>query len=295
MRPSAKPAPRDMGELFAGEEARGHSHRSSSPTKIDGRSVKGGASKNLTENRLFDDNDQSRSPERKKKTFNEKYEHFDFGDGEDAPKEARPPSGKRSSKAQNHFSFEDFHTPPKINEKFRPDHERHWGAGVDEVSPSRASHRSKDATGAEKAQDDPMFSVRRPIVHAARKDADQHFKMSDTSPGVGPKPPLSTGMNVDGVRRGEEFDTHHKFNNSPGASNNNENQAPTRPRGDMDQHWTHEDSPSKKSEYYKTAGDGMGARKGGNERRVAENDQKIYKTMGDCMGGRKGSGRLWGM
>ena len=132
-RPSAKPAPRDMGELFTNEEAARRHDRSSSPTKIDGRSVKAGASKKLPENRLFGGNDQSKSPERRKKTFNEKYEHFDFGDGEDAPKDARPASGKRGSKAQGHFSFEDFHTPPKVNEKLRRDDERHWGAGVDEV------------------------------------------------------------------------------------------------------------------------------------------------------------------
>lgn len=133
-RPSAKPAPRDMNELFAGEESLNHRHRDSSPTKIDGRSVKAGASKKLTENRLFDENDDPHSPERRKKTFNEKYEHFDFGDGEDAPKDVRPPSGKRASRAPDHFSFEDFHTPPKVNEKFRPDSRRQWGADVDEVS-----------------------------------------------------------------------------------------------------------------------------------------------------------------
>lgn len=130
-RASAKPAPRDYGELFAGDETPSAAHRSQSPTKIEGRSVKSGAGKNFGGNRIFDENvpfEESRSPERKK-TYNEKYEHFDFGDGEDAP-QGRPKSGRAGGKQQSHFSFEDFATPPKVTEKNKPDFERHWGAEV---------------------------------------------------------------------------------------------------------------------------------------------------------------------
>ena len=143
-------------------------------------------------------------------------------------------------------------------------------------------------------KDDPEFSVRRPVVHAARKDADQHFRMSDTSPGVGPNPPLSTITNVDGPRRVQDFSNKHKFSGSPDPDNTYDENAPTGPRGDIDRHWKNSDSPSRKADGYKTAGDGMGARKGGENRTVAENDKKIYNTAGDGMGGRKGAGRLWG-
>lgn len=136
---SAKPGPRDLGELFVGEEsassAAAASVRSPSPHKSDGTILKAGAGKNFNANRLFDEQTNAntpRSPERKK-TYGQKYEHFAFGDGEDAPKENRPISKQGKSQHKPTFSFEDFTTPPKHIEKMRPDYERHWGAGVDEV------------------------------------------------------------------------------------------------------------------------------------------------------------------
>lgn len=133
---SAKPAERDYGELFTNEEsaaALAITARSKSPHKTDGTILKAGAGKHHTGNRLFDqdEDDVPRSPERKK-TYNQKYEHFTFGDGEDAPtKENRPLSSK--NKSGTTFSFEDFATPPKHNEKSKIDFERHWGADVDDV------------------------------------------------------------------------------------------------------------------------------------------------------------------
>lgn len=135
---SAKPAERDYGELFTNEEsaaALAISARSKSPHKTDGTILKAGAGKHHTGNRLFDEgeNDMPKSPERKK-TYNQKYEHFTFGDGEDAPtKENRPLSSKNKSQHDTTFSFEDFATPPKHVEKPKVDFERHWGAGVDDV------------------------------------------------------------------------------------------------------------------------------------------------------------------
>lgn len=136
-RASAKPAPRDYGDLFVGEDsAQGspNAKRSSSPSKIDGRTVKANAGKKFTANRLFDENvpmDAPPSPE-KKKTYGQKYDHFAFGDGEEAV-HARHTSKSGSNKSHGHFNFEDFSTPLKIKEKHRPDQERHWGAGIDQV------------------------------------------------------------------------------------------------------------------------------------------------------------------
>lgn len=135
---SAKPGPRDLGELFVGEEtpkAAESTIRSPSPHKSDGTILKSGAGKNFYGNRLFDEQTEStppRSPERKK-TYGQKYEHFAFGDGEDVPKENRPISNMGKPQNATTFSFEDFTTPPKHVEKSRPDYDRHWGAGVDEV------------------------------------------------------------------------------------------------------------------------------------------------------------------
>ena len=133
-RASAKPAPRAYNELFANGESpsagSGSKVRSPSPSKVDGVVLKSGAGKHYTGNRLFNDSEEStapRSPERKK-TYTQKYQHFTFGNGEDVPENSRPTTGGRGSKAQPTFSFEDFATPPKYQQKPRPDDERHWGA-----------------------------------------------------------------------------------------------------------------------------------------------------------------------
>lgn len=133
-RTSAKPVPRDYSELFTADEPVASTKRSTSPSKIDGRNVKVNAGKNYSENRLFDENtpiEPPASPE-KKRTYGQKYDHFAFGDGEEA--QTRERGASKSSKAASHFSFEDFATPPKANEKpTRPSQSRNWGAGIDEV------------------------------------------------------------------------------------------------------------------------------------------------------------------
>ena len=93
--------------------------RSPSPNKGEG---KAGAGKHHQNNRLFDgDRDEApaetRSPERKK-TYGGKYDHFTFGDEEVA-------------------------VPRKGGEKGRRDDERHWGAGVQDVSLSPISFHSR--------------------------------------------------------------------------------------------------------------------------------------------------------
>jgi hypothetical protein len=136
---SAKPAPREYGELFTNEDSAAAltiTGRTSSPHKTDGTILKAGAGKHYAGNRLFDEDegmDRSKSPERKK-TYNGKYEHFTFGDGEDAPTKENRPFSKGPGQHNATFSFEDFATPPKHVEKPRRDDERHWGADVYEVS-----------------------------------------------------------------------------------------------------------------------------------------------------------------
>lgn len=131
-RESAKPAPREYTELFANGEAptpNAGNVRSPSPSK-EGVILKAGAGKYHTGNRLFEEDENSRqpSPERKK-TYSQKYQHFDFGDGEDA-QPARPSNSSRGHKHQPTFSFEDFATPLKPGNKVRPDDVRHWGGEV---------------------------------------------------------------------------------------------------------------------------------------------------------------------
>jgi hypothetical protein len=150
-RDSSKPAPRDYGELFVGEES-ARNYRSDSPAKIDGRSVKTGAGKHVTGNRLFDEDDQDAlSPPQGKKTYQQKYDHFAFGNGEDA-KAKQPDSSRSNRKSQATFSFEDFATPPKVVEKNKPDFDRHWGADYEDeradtkenTRPTRQPARNED-------------------------------------------------------------------------------------------------------------------------------------------------------
>lgn len=137
-RASARPAPRNYGDLFVGDETEKspESKRSSSPSKVDGRTVKANAGKKFTANRLFDENelpDPAASPERKK-TYGQKYDHFAFGDGEEAVHNRHASKSGSSNKSVSHFNFEDFSTPLKVKEKHRPDQQRHWGTGIDQVS-----------------------------------------------------------------------------------------------------------------------------------------------------------------
>lgn len=129
---SAKPTPRDYGDLFAGEETK-PAPRSASPSKADGIILKAGAGKNFSGNRLFDENTEPRqaSPERKK-VYDQKYDHFAFGDGEDAPVQKERPNTSRSNN-DSHFEFGDFATPQAHKEVHRPSDERHWGTGITEV------------------------------------------------------------------------------------------------------------------------------------------------------------------
>ncbi|KAK5174311.1 uncharacterized protein LTR77_001391 [Saxophila tyrrhenica] len=293
-RASAKPAPRNYNELFANGESPPDDPtsnvRSPSPSKKDGTILKAGAGKHYTGNRLFDDNEPSgaRSPERKK-VFNQKYDHFAFGDGEDAPS-GRPMSNNKSKGAAT-FSFEDFSTPPKHQIKERRDDQVHWGQEEDQPSPPK-----------------------RPIVHAARKDADAHFNMTDERSPAAARPPTSKqGMmlyddpvfgedttsqkgsrsnttSTDNSRRGNDFSAHYQMTDTQSPAQK-ENAAPS---DSMEQHWAFSDSKQEKK-IYKTAGDGMGGRSGGHDWMTGEGDQKIYKTAGDGMGGRATTGRSWGI
>ena len=171
-RASAKPAPRDLSDLFAGETA------GASPSKRNGDvQAKGGASKNFQPIRLFErgeeEETQTKSPERLKtnpkkyhhfefddgagdnaeasradyfefsknhyagkvKTNPKKYDHFELGDGEDASFQQKKSPSKQheAAKHQPNWSFEDFATPQQVKNKLRPHDMRQFGWSDDEV------------------------------------------------------------------------------------------------------------------------------------------------------------------
>ncbi|KAG9665887.1 hypothetical protein KCU95_g11505, partial [Aureobasidium melanogenum] len=242
VRTSAKPAPRQMDEIFAnGSSNEGY--------KPEGK-PKAGSGKNFQDNRLFDENTQPQrilSPE-SKKIDPRKYDHFEFSTGEgNAP--ASDLHRRKSTKGSTHTSnwdFQDFTTPEKHKPRPNPEQERHIGPGVDE---------------------DQISPEKRPIVHAARPDANAHFEISDDSP-AGPKAPFSNHTNVDKSRRGDEYQPHFNIGQS--------------------------DAPKK---IYKTAGNGMGGRSGAptlwDDPEEAAPEKPIYKTYGNGMGGRRDGGLSW--
>ena len=168
-RASARPAPRDYAELFAGEDAEG------SPSKREVQ-AKSGAGKNYKPIRLFDQGEEevtTRSPE-KLKTHSKKYKHFEFDDGEggDRPEATNDTteyfdfskdhkSGKvktnpkkydhfelgngdgdgvkpkanqqEGAKGQPHWSFEDFSSPQQVKGKMQPHNMKQFGWSDDEV------------------------------------------------------------------------------------------------------------------------------------------------------------------
>ena len=127
---SAKPTPREYSDLFVDE------HTASSPTPHKSF-AKAGSGKHFTANRLFDeDTEEDRIAATPKgiKTNPNKYNHFEFGDGEDTPKyrETARPTTKGKSEAS--WNFEDFSTPNKTQPKTQPQAVRHFGWSDDEVS-----------------------------------------------------------------------------------------------------------------------------------------------------------------
>ncbi|KAF2716576.1 hypothetical protein K431DRAFT_350216 [Polychaeton citri CBS 116435] len=272
-RASAKPAPRDYNEIFAeDDEVSGTPSRSRSPTKADGVILKAGAGKNFPKNRLFDENEKDSnltSPERKKKTYQQKYEHFNFGDREEPPSTSRPTTSSGRSQTNSHFSFEEFTAPPKPSEKSsRKDYDRHWGSGIDE--------------------DYGPTPPKRHVVHEPRKDAETHFEIADKvsvtdsakpkslqrQKGMGiysnplqdedttPKPSSRNTTSTDANRRREDFAS--QYSATDGAPLETKQAAQHKKQGSktaLQPNWGF-GSPVQEKKIYKTAGDGMGGRSG---------------------------------
>jgi hypothetical protein len=103
---SAKPPPREYSELFVGEEPGTPSPENvaASPQKKERIPNKSGGGKNFRPNRLFDETEEEQTAPTplSVKTSSVKYNHFEFGDGEDesTPKvrdTSRPIKSKHAS------------------------------------------------------------------------------------------------------------------------------------------------------------------------------------------------------
>jgi hypothetical protein len=121
-----------MGELFVGENTPAlPAARDASPSKS-----KSGSGKNYSSNRLFDNDEPSATPTGVK-TNSTKYDHFDFGNGEDdaTPKVRETARPATKSKHTTNWDFEDFVTPEKVKPKILGQAVRHFGWSDDEVGP----------------------------------------------------------------------------------------------------------------------------------------------------------------
>jgi hypothetical protein len=165
---SAKPPPRELSDLFVGEENASFSH---APNESPSKHAKGGAGKNYKANRLFDGPedegaDENESPSKHgiyakagsgknhkenrlfeeteeekaapppmstRKTNAKKYNHFEFGEGEDTPKAKEGGDPARKSRHQSNWDFDDFVTPEKTKTKVLAQSIRHFGWSDDEV------------------------------------------------------------------------------------------------------------------------------------------------------------------
>ncbi|OCL11737.1 hypothetical protein AOQ84DRAFT_437484 [Glonium stellatum] len=159
---SAKPPPRDYSELFAGEDPESPTPSVASPSpRKNGIPVKAGGGKNFANNRLFEGAEEEqglKSPG--VKTNAKKYNHFEFGEGNDDQSTPKVRETARSTKSKHtsQWGFEDFVTPEKPGTKVLGQSVRHFGWSDDE---------------------DEGSPVPRPIVHQARPDADHHFEFND--------------------------------------------------------------------------------------------------------------------
>lgn len=126
---SAKPKPREMSELFVGEDG-----GSPSPQRS---TAKAGSGKNYQASRLFEEEEPQATPGGVK-TNSKKYDHFEIGQGQDdeaTPKGQGVSRQSNNNKGQASWNFEDFVTPEKTKPKVLAQAVRHFGWSDDEVGP----------------------------------------------------------------------------------------------------------------------------------------------------------------
>jgi hypothetical protein len=210
-RASARPAPRDLSELFVGNDSdnspaspsKTSRERSESPSKV--VAPKFGAGKNFAPSRLFDNDENSpirptlkgNSADHSYRPNPTKYQHFDFADGTDPQDAPRPtPLKDVKSKHGSQWGFDDFNTPAKVipSKLLRTNDVRHWGNSDDEVV-------------------DSPIKIKK--VDKPRKDAETHFEFKDDGTPDGPRligRPRGAGQNT-----GLGLYNDHLFDEEDGA------------------------------------------------------------------------------
>ena len=291
-RASAKPPPRDYHDLFVGNESDASPvsrEKMASPQKdimTPGPiAPKGGAGKNYQPSRLFEnDNSQPGTPSTPVdssakfiKPDPTKYNHFEFGDGNETNK---PIAARPKSKHQNNWDFTDFMTPEKVPTKIRGQDVRHFGWSDEEpVMDSPAKH---------------------PAVAKSRPDANANFSFQDDA---NPGSERRTGYPGDqGNAKGlgmYQNNVLEEIDLPPSPEKRGHPLANLKDRRkNFDPHFSMtDDSPSQSANFNilpvpeaisSASGDKENILNGGGNKHVG------IKSGGDGMGGKRGAGRSWG-
>ena len=305
---SAKPAPRDYHDLFGGDEpdaSAASEARPASPQKENASvAPKGGAGKNFQPSRLFDAEDGQPttpgmpSPEKMRKAHPTKYNHFDFSD---EPGEQKAVPAGLKTKHQSQWDFADFTTPNKISQKIRSQDVRHFALGDENANmespvkkPFVHQPRPDAKTNFEFLDDGASTAERRPPGHPRGHVADRGAGLyqnniftedRSTSPEKKASHPLSTVTNLKDRRK--DFDSHFSITDNSPAAKDQDNKPIPEARAKvvkmMEAQWEAADeSPGQES---KTQGKATARGK----------ENTGIKSAGDGMGSRKGTGRQWGI
>jgi hypothetical protein len=337
-RASAKPPPRDYHDLFVGNDSDNSpvsptktpvAIRSESPSKGSVIAPKGGAGKNYAPSRLFDTEEaevesplKNHSAEHFYRPNPTKYQHFDFGDGNEEPEVKQTPLKEvKSSKHGSQWNFDDFNTPAKVvpGKVLRTNDVRHWGNSDDEVvdSPIKAKNvhqPRKDAEAHFEFRDDGTPEGERRIVGRPRGTGQntglglyKNNLYDETTGGPGGETPkrLDTIANV--KDRSKDFDAHFNITDDSPA---HKSAAPAQVSEDrakvvkmMEANWSaYDKSPNQKENVpaspttsRPTTGAGKGPLAEATNTMSNRNDNPKGITIGgDGMGGKKGAGRQWG-
>lgn len=196
-RESAKPAPRDMTDLFAAgstDPGLTSPERSVSPSKRDRNNsnpLKSGAGKNHQPSRLFN-HDQEQDPKNSNresgiKTNASKYNHFDLGNGDDSRTAAKPL--KANNKHLSQWDFQDFTTPEKPKAKNLAHHQ-----------PNYLMEEENMQKGADKL---PQY---RQYVPQARPSSNAQFDFQDNTPEADRKRPDTSSSSRSGLYQDHVID-----------------------------------------------------------------------------------------
>lgn len=192
-RASAKPAPREMSELFAaGHEDHEPGSPKKAPINVPVTAPKGRSQQKFAPARVFaEDPDEPAAVSYKSNPA--KYNHFDIGeatehdpmqyyDSPPKPKPAVPFRGK-SSKHGPQWEFQDFYTPAKVGQKVRDHDVVHFSLDNPGNNPETPAARGvkprRDNETHFELRDDGTPVERHP-VHKPRRDAETHFQFRDT-------------------------------------------------------------------------------------------------------------------